>query len=136
MTRQRSNLPRATHPTIAKWCIWSVQNQSWLAGQMSIYIWSATAVVAFLALTGVIALETALWSVFVSGMIICIGIWLLVQQRRIWLLNIQEPELRQQALAAMVKYLNEINHVIPRQPRGRPLAENDSKKPADCSHTR
>ena len=136
MTRPRNNLPRATHPTIAKWCIWSVENQSWLAGQMTIYIWIATAVVAFFTFLGVIALKTALWSVFVSGVIICISIWLLAQQRRIWLLNIQEPELRQRALAAMVNYLIAIKHVIPQQSQEHPLAESDPQKQAECNHTR
>jgi len=136
MTRPRNNLLRATHPTIAKWCIWSVENQSWLAGQMTIYIWSATAVVAFFTFLDVIALKTALWSVFVSGVIICISIWLLAQQRRIWLLNIQEPELRQRALAAMVNYLNAIKHVIPQQSQEQLLAESDPQKQAECNHTR
>ena len=135
MTRQLNNLPHATHPTIAKWCIWSVENQTWLALRMCIYIWGATAAVLLFTLAHVIALKTALWSMFISGVIICISIWLLVQQRRIWLLNIQDPELRQQALAAMVRYLVEIRHVIPQQSPGRRLADNDSKKQADFSHT-
>jgi len=136
MTRRRKNLPRATHPTIAKWCIWSVKKQTWLALRVSIYIWSATAAVVLFTLAGVIALKTALWSIFISGVIIFISIWLLIQQRRIWLLNIRDPELRQQALAAMVIYLREIKHTVPQQSRGNPLIGNDSKRQIDCGHTR
>lgn len=136
MTRQGNYFTRATHPTIAKWCIWSVENQSWLAGQMTIYIWSATAAVAIFALGDVITLGAAIWALFVSGVIVCISIWLLVLQRRTWLLNIEDPELRQQALDAMLNYLSRINYRIPLRPHSRPRSDKDPKERADCSHPR
>ena len=45
----------ATPPTVAKWCIWSVANQSWLAGQIRIYIWSAVAVLAVFTMAGLVS---------------------------------------------------------------------------------
>ncbi len=136
MSRRSNNRFHPTHPAVAKWCIWSVKHQTWLAGQVRIYICGASAVLAFFALAGIISLKTALWSLFFSGVAISAVIWLLIRQRRIWLLNIQGPELRREALGAMVGYLDEINHPIPWRPHDRPMAEHDSEKNAGCSHTR
>lgn len=139
MTRRRNTYPHsgyATPPTVAKWCIWSVENQSWLAGQIRIYIWSAVALVAVFILTGLISPEIALTSMFVSGAIIAVAIWLLIRQRRIWLLRIQQPELRRQALAAMVTYLNAINYPLPRRAHHPQIRNNDSDEEMDYGHTR
>jgi small-conductance mechanosensitive channel len=125
-----------TPPTVAKWCIWSVANQSWLAGQIRIYIWGAVAVLAFLILTGFVSTETALTSMFVSGVIIAAAIWLLIRQRRFWLLHIQQPELRRQALAAMVNYLDAINYPVPRRTHGRPVEDDDPEEHADYGRLR
>ena len=136
MTHQSNHSRHATHPIIAKWCIWSIENQTWLAGRLRIYIWGATAVVAFFTYVGIIDLETGLWSVFLSGVAICMVIWLLIRQRKIWLLHIEEPEQRQQALTAMVNYLHSINHNIPTHPYGHPIPEGGSKVQADCTHSK
>lgn len=136
MTRRSNNHLHPTHPTVAKWCIWSVKNQTWLAGQIRIYIFGGCAVVALFTLAGIISLQTALCSLFISGVVIATAIWLLIRQRRIWLLNIKGPELRQQALGAMVGYLEEINHAIPWRPHDRPTAEHDHENHTDCSHSR
>lgn len=93
---------------ITRLCIWSVRNQSWLAGQVRIYLFMVTAIVWFLALAGVIAIETAMLASFCIGVIAMVTIWTLVQQRKSWLLNIREPELRRQALAAMHDYIDEV----------------------------
>ena len=121
----------ATPPTVAKWCIWSVANQSWLAGQIRIYIWSAVAVLAVFTMAGLVSPRTALTSMFISGVIIAAAIWLLIRQRRIWLLNIQQPELRRQALAALVAYLNAINYPLPRRVHGHPILDEDPDDEAD-----
>ena len=139
MTRSSNNRIRPgyqTPPAVAKWCIWSVANQSWLAGQIRIYIWGAVAVLAFLILTGFVSTETALASMFVSGVIIAAAIWLLIRQRRIWLLNIQQPELRRQALAALVAYLNAINYPLPRRVHGHPILDEDPDDEADYGRIR
>lgn len=139
MTRSSNHRLRSgytTPPTVAKWCIWSIANQSWLAGRIRIYIWGAVAALAVFILTGLISPETALASMFVSGVVVATALWLLIRQRRIWLLHIQEPELRRQALAAMVTYLDAINYPLPRQSHGRPVRDGDPEEDADFSHIR
>jgi hypothetical protein len=139
MTRSSNNRIRSgytTPPTVAKWCIWSVANQSWLAGKIRIYIWGAMVALAVFILTGLISPETALTSMFVSGAVVAIALWLLIRQRRIWLLHIQQPELRRQALAAMVTYLETINYPLPMRTHGRPARGGDPDEDADYSHLR
>ena len=139
MTRSDNNRLRTRHatpPIIAKWCIWTVANQSWLAGQIRIYVWGGMATLAVFILTGLISPQTALISMFISGTIIAAAIWLLIRQRRIWLLNIRQPELRQEALAAMVRYLDAIDHPLPRQMHNRPVQDNDPDEKTDCGPIR
>jgi hypothetical protein len=139
MTRPDNNSPHAeyaTPPTVAKWCIWSVANQIWLAGQIRIYIGAGTGVLAFFALTGFLSLQTALTAMFFFGMIMAVTLWLLIRQRRIWLLHIRQPELRRQALAAMVNYLNKIDYPLPQHLQSRTIQESDPKEGADYSHSR
>ena len=139
MTRPGSHPYRSNHatpPTVAKWCIWSVANQSWLAGQIRIYIWGAVAVLAVFALTGVISPRTILTAMFISGVILAIAIWLLIRQRRIWLLHIHQPELRRQALAAMVAYLNNNHYPLPQDLHRGPILKEDPDNEADYGHIR
>lgn len=125
---------RPTHPIIAKWCIWSIENQPWLAGRMRIYIWGAVTTVGFFTFVGLIKLETALWSLFLSGILICATLFFLIRQRKIWLLSIQTPELRQQALNAMVNYLHAVNHAVPVRGYCRHTSKEGSREPSDRSH--
>lgn len=135
MARNPNSPNHPTRPTIAKLCIWSVRHQTWLAGRLRIYIWAATAVVAFLMFTGFIPLEEGLLALFFCGVSISTAIWLLLKVRRSWLLNIQAPELRQQALNAMINYLHEVNHSVPVTSRGGAVSGTGSKKHADCTHS-
>ena len=80
-----------------KLCVSSIRHQRWLAGQVRIYIYGASCLIAFLALAGIITLKTAILSIFCGGVIILALLWGLIQQRRTVLLNIQDPDLRQQA---------------------------------------
>jgi hypothetical protein len=139
MTRSDNNRLRTRHatpPIIAKWCIWTVANQNWLAGQIRLYVWGGTATLAVFTFSGHISPQAALISMFISGTIIAAAIWLLIRQRRIWLLNIRQPELRQEALAAMVRYLVAIDHPLPRQMHKRPVQENDPEKETDYGRIR
>lgn len=92
-----------------KLCIWTIRNQSWLAGHVRIYIYAGTALIAFLSLADVISIETAMFSAFCGGVIAMGLIWTLVQQRKAMLLNIQEPEVRDRAHRAMLDYLHEVD---------------------------
>ena len=136
MANRQDDSHRVTDNNIAKWCIWSIKNQTWLSGQLRIYIWGATAVVALFTFAGLIRLETVLWSLFLSGGVISAAIWVLIRQRKVWLLNIHDPELRQQALDAMVTYLHEVNHEVPMHPYGNYAPERGSNEQAECTHCR
>lgn len=109
MTRKDKHSPPSFR---VKLCIWSIRNQSWLAGQVRIYIYGATALLAFLALAGAISIETALLSAFCGGAIMLALIWTFIHQRKAMLLSIKNPEVRDQALSAMVDYLRELSHTV------------------------
>lgn len=96
------------HPIGVRLSIWSIRNQSWLAGQVRLYVFFGTALIAFLALAGVISIETAMFSACCGGLVIMGLIWTLIQQRKAILLNIAEPEEREQAHQAMLAYLHEV----------------------------
>jgi hypothetical protein len=101
---------KRSRPSIGvRFSIWSVRNQSWLAGQVRIYVFSGTALMAFLALAGVISIDTAMFSALCGGLVIMGLIWTFIQQRRVILLNIEAPEVREQAHRAMLAYLREID---------------------------
>lgn len=106
MTR---NDKRSQHSIGVRLSIWSVRNQLWLAGQVRIYIFAGTALIAFLALAGVISIETAMFSALCGGLVISGLIWTLIQIRRATLLNIEAPEVREQAHYAMLAYLREVD---------------------------
>ena len=130
-------MTRPIKPTFAvkitRLCIWSVRNQSWLAGQVRIYVYMATAIIAFLALAGVISIQTAMLSSFCIGLIAMGIIWTLIQQRKAWLLNLREPELREQALAAMRDYIHEVQG-LGKVPRGDyAMRRDNSEQCVDCS---
>jgi hypothetical protein len=106
MTR---NDKRPEHSIGVRLSIWSVRNQLWLTGQVRIYIFAGTALIAFLALAGVISIETAMFSSLCGGLAIMGLIWILIQQRKAILLNIEAPEVREQAHHAMLAYLREVD---------------------------
>ena len=103
------NDDKMTQSIAIRLSLWSIRNQSWLAGHVRIYIYAGTALIAFLALAGVITIETAMLSAFCGGLIIMGLIWTLIQQRKAILLNIHEPELRRQAHNTMLEYLHEVD---------------------------
>lgn len=110
MTRKDT---KDTYSLAIKLCIWSIRNQTWLAGQLRIYICAATAVIALLALADVISIQTAILSVFCGGAIVVATIWTLIQHRKTILLNIRDPEIRAMVHNTMVEYLHRTNHSMP-----------------------
>jgi hypothetical protein len=122
-------------PSIAvKLCIWSIRHQAWLAGQVRIYIYGATALVALLALADVISIETAMFSAFCGGAVLLGLIWTLVQQRRSMLLNIQEPEVREEVYKAMLTYLRQVDHGISLRSHGNDAYKENQKDCKNCKH--
>lgn len=105
----RNNKP-SQHPIAVKLCIWSIRHQAWLAGQVRIYIFCGTVLLAFLALAGVISIQMAMFSSFCGGTVLLGLIWTLIHQRKAILLNIREPEVREQAHRAMLAYLRQVHN--------------------------
>jgi hypothetical protein len=62
-------------------------------------------IVIFLGMLGAVPLESALWSLFSSGLLIIGAAWLLIQKRKTWLLNIRDPELKQLTHDTMLAYI-------------------------------
>lgn len=105
MTR---NDKRTPHSIGVRLSIWSIRHQSWLSGQVRMYIYVATALIAFLALAGVISIETAILSSVGIGLISMGLIWSLIQHRKAILLSLKEPQARDQAHQAMMEYLYQV----------------------------
>ncbi len=105
----KRNLKPSTCSLGVKLSVWSIQHQTWLAGQVRIYVFFATALIAFFTLAGVISIQTALFSSFSGGLIVAGLIWTLIQQRKSILLNIQEPDVRELAHRAMLNYLRKVD---------------------------
>jgi hypothetical protein len=113
-------------------CIWSVRSQAWLAGQVRIYVYTATAMVAFLALAGVISIQTAMFATICGGTIFMGLIWTLVHQRRAMLLKIQDPAVREQAHSAMIAYLQKVDSEPAVSARSKALSGAPQKACREC----
>ncbi len=115
-TPQKSETGRNT----ARLCIWTIRNHNFLVRRFRLYMWSAAATVLFLAVAGVIKLELALFSILFGALCIVIILWLLIERRKTCLLNIQDPDLKRQAHAAMIEFIRERKDQI--KNKGRLLA--------------
>lgn len=91
---------------LARASIWSILNHNFLAGQIRIYIWSASATVLFLAVASIISLHTALYILLFCGCAMMIFLWSLIHWRKAILLDIQNPELKKMAHAAMLALIH------------------------------
>lgn len=129
MTR---NEKRSAHSIGVRLSIWSIRHQGWLCGQVRIFIYAATALIAFLALAGMISIETAIFSSVGIGLISMGLIWSLVQHRKAILLKLKEPEVRNQAHQAMLEYLYQVNPeiVMPMGVKG--ASGNHQEECRDC----
>lgn len=87
---------------LARASIWTIINHNFLAGQIRIYIWSASATVLFFAVAGIIPLHIALYLLLFCGSVIMALLWSLIRWRKTILLDIQNPELKKDAHAAML----------------------------------
>lgn len=91
-----------TSTRIARFCIWTLRWQRYLAFHLRVFTWLGTGVVLFLALAGQIAFETALHSIVISLFAIATLVWFLIRARRTSLLHIEDPALRSAAHEAMI----------------------------------
>lgn len=85
--------------------IWTIREQNLIAYHVRIYVWSGVIILLLLTLSQKISLETALYALLVSGVIIGLGLWIAIERRRSWLLRINDPDLKQEAYDAMLTYL-------------------------------
>jgi hypothetical protein len=91
---------------LAKWLIWSILHQNYLITRVHMYLWTAVSVLLFLVFAGVMSFEAAILSIFIGGLTNLFFLWLFIEVRRIWLLRIQDPEVRAVAHEAMIVYIH------------------------------
>ena len=97
-----STKPSKFGSVLARASIWTIVNHNFLAGQVRIYVWSASAMVLFLCVAGIIPLQTALNILLFCGCSMMILLWSLITWRKSILLDIQDPEMKKIAHAAML----------------------------------
>ncbi len=90
---------------LARAMLWSIQYQDQIAQYFRIFIGTAAVIVGFMGVVGILSLDATLYTIFLGGLFLAGGAWLLIEQRRAWLLNIQDPELKQLAYSTMLAYL-------------------------------
>ena len=86
--------------------IWTIVNHNFIAGQVRIYVWSASATVLFLSVASIIPLHTALYLLLFCGCGVIILLWSLISWRKAILLDIRNPELKKTAHAAMLALIH------------------------------
>jgi hypothetical protein len=106
MNRQR-HFTEILQEIKAAFYLWSIRNQDAISRQIRIHTWSGVAAFLLATLVAPIPLEKALTGLFVLGISITAGLWILVERRRSWLLRIQDPELKRAAHRVMVEYLQQ-----------------------------
>ncbi|KJS33247.1 MAG: hypothetical protein VR64_03310 [Desulfatitalea sp. BRH_c12] len=108
---------------LARAAIWSIQYQDQIANYFRIFVGAAAGLVLFAGMIGVVPLKAALLSILVGGVIVIGGAGYLIQKRRVWLLNIKDPELKRLAYASMLAYITL---------KGRCLQQEGSEKEWVC----
>lgn len=101
-----STEPSKFKSVLAMASIWTIVNHNFLAGQIRIYVWSASATVLFFAVASIIPLHTALYLLLFCGVAIMILLWSLIRWRKAILLDIQNPEMKKTAHAAMLALID------------------------------
>lgn len=107
--------PAASRSRLARVSIWTIVHHDFLAGQIRIYIWTASATVLVLSIFSIIPIEAALSILLFCTLAIMILLWCLINWRKKILVSIQDPELRRCAHAAMLTLIAERMHHRSRQ---------------------
>jgi hypothetical protein len=74
------------------------------------YLAIAVGIVGLMWLTGLITLATAFWSLFYGGLVLSGCLWFLIDKRRVWLLSIKDPALKNLAYRSMLAYIATKGH--------------------------
>lgn len=98
--------PFKRQSSLARISIWTIVHHDFLAAQIRIYVWAASATVLFLSLTGLIPLQLALHLLLFCGLGILILLWSLIYWRRSILLSIRDGDLKLEAHGAMLSLIH------------------------------
>ena len=99
-----------THSSLARVSIWTIVHHDFLAAQIRIYVWAASAIVLFLSITSLIPLQLALNLLLFCGLGILILLWSLISWRKSILLGIQDNDLKLEAHGAMLSLIHSRPH--------------------------
>lgn len=99
MNRKQPFSPRSF---LARISIWTIVHHDFLAAQIRIYVWTASATVLFLSIASLISLQLALYLLLFCGLGIMILLWSLIIWRKSILLHIRDADLRREAHGAML----------------------------------
>jgi hypothetical protein len=115
----------------ARAMIWSILYQEKITYYFQRYLAMAVGVIALMWLTGLITLATAFWSLFYGGLVLSGCLWFLIDKRRVWLLSIKDPALKNLAYRSMLAYIAAKGHrSYPVRPEVR--EPNDEEKCTTC----
>ncbi len=101
----KPNRVPTTGRRLVQFCIWTLRHQTQIATHIRIFTWAGTLLILYLALAGRISLDAALHAIVISLFSIALLIWMLISARRKSLLGIRDPELRERAHRAMLRYV-------------------------------
>ena len=85
--------------------LWSIKRQDQISIGVRTHVWSAVSAILLMSLLIPIKLEVALQIIFFGGLTACGLLWVFIERRRSWLLNIKDPVMKEIAHQAMVAYL-------------------------------
>jgi hypothetical protein len=85
--------------------LWSIRRQDSISLSVRTHMWSAVFAILLMSYLIPIKLEIALQIIFFGGLTTCAVLWVFIERRKNWLLNIQDPVLRDTAHQAMIAYL-------------------------------
>ena len=84
---------------------WSIRHQDRISECVRIHMWSAVYAILLLSFLIPIRLEVILQIIFFGGLTICALLWIFIERRRSWLLNLKDPILKEKAHQLMIAYL-------------------------------
>lgn len=94
--------------------LWSIRRQDSISLNVRTHMWSAVFAILLMSFLIPIKLEIILQIIFFGGLTTCAILWAFIERRKTWLLNIEDPVLKEIAHQAMIAYLEnkiDINHL-------------------------
>lgn len=113
--------------TMAKFWITTIHYHEQIKAAVAVYTFAAVAVILFLTIGEVIALETALKAIGFGGLVNYLIIVGLINTRRTALRHLEDPFLREVAHEAMIVFLNRRKHKMSKKDLHRLYGERGAK---------